>query len=106
MDGCLDKPKTSAPRLKTFVATYWFAPLIRLTTAITEVTLMTTPSSVRTLRSLWAQRLAVAISTASARFIVERRAMYGGARVPHATIRTRGSAYYTHPCRGCTYRPF
>src|SRR2546425_7849494 len=105
MEGCLDKLKTSAPRLKTFVATYWFAPLIRLTTAITEVTPMTTPSSVRTLRSLWAQRLAVAISTASARFIVERRAMYGGARLRHPTIRTRDPVYFTHGW-GCTYRLF
>src|SRR2546425_12498195 len=106
MDGCLDSPKTSAPRLNTLVATYWFAPLIRLTTAITEETPMTTPSKVRTLRSLCAQRLADAISTASAKFIVERRAMYGRARLPHPTVRTLGSVYYIDVCKGCTYQPF
>src|SRR5437762_13684404 len=69
MDGCFDTPKTSAPRLKTFVATYWFAPLMRLTTAITAATPITTPRSVSTLRSLCAHKLDVAIATASERFI-------------------------------------
>src|SRR5216117_1447541 len=75
MEGCLDNPKTSAPRRKTRVATYWLAPLIRLTTAITAATPMTTPISVRTLRSLCAQRLEVAIATASEKFIVDGLAM-------------------------------
>ena len=69
MEGCFDTPKTSAPRLKTFVATYWFAPLMRLTTAITAATPITTPRSVSTLRSLCAHKLDVAIATASERFI-------------------------------------
>src|SRR5215475_7762542 len=78
MEGCLDRPKTSAPRRKTLVATYWFAPLMRLTTAMTAATPMTTPMSVRTLRSLWAQRLEAEIATASERFIVEGLAMVKG----------------------------
>src|SRR5882724_2032430 len=69
MEGCFDTPKTSAPRLKTFVATYWFAPLMRPTTAITAATPITTPRSVSTLRSLCAHKLDVAIATASERFI-------------------------------------
>src|SRR6266446_9376593 len=69
MEGCFDTPKTSAPRLKTFVATNWFAPLMRPTTAITAATPITTPRSVSTLRSLWAHKLDVAIATASERFI-------------------------------------
>src|SRR5437667_5665653 len=69
MEGCFDTPKTSAPRLKTFVATYWFAPLMRLTTAITAATPITTPRSVSTLRRLCAHKLDVAIATASERFI-------------------------------------
>src|SRR6267143_150312 len=73
MEGCLERPKTSAPRRKTRVATYWLAPLIRLTTAITEVTPMTTPMSVSTLRSLCAHRLDVAIDTASVRCMVDAR---------------------------------
>src|SRR5258708_23116823 len=73
MDGCLERPKTSAQRRKTRVARYWLAPLIRLTTAMTEVTPMTTPISVSTLRNLCAQRLDVAIDTASARCMVEAR---------------------------------
>src|SRR5437763_447389 len=64
MDGCLDKPKTSAPRRNTRVATYRFAPLIKLTTAMTADTPMTTPTSVRTLRSLCAHRLDVEMATA------------------------------------------
>src|SRR6266478_2711073 len=69
IEGCLDTPKTSAPRRKTRVATYWFAPLIKLTTAITAATPITTPRSVRTLRSLCAHKLDVAIFTASEKFI-------------------------------------
>src|SRR5204862_2373552 len=92
MEGCLDNPKTSAPRRKTRVATYWLAPLIRLTTAITAATPMTTPISVRTLRSLCAQRLEAEIATASEKFIVdglamsERRDRIG----PHRNIRRGG----------------
>ena len=51
--------------------------MIRLTTAMTAATPMTTPSRVRMLRSLCAHRLSVAIATASEKFI--RRA-----RVPAA----------------------
>src|ERR1700733_4421002 len=69
IEGVLATPKTSAPRRKTRVATYWFAPLIRLTTAITAATPITTPSSVRTLLNLWAHRLEVEIATASEKFI-------------------------------------
>src|SRR5215471_2698878 len=96
MEGCFDSPKTSAPRLKTFVATYWFAPLIRLTTAMTAATPMTTPISVRTLRSLCAHRLEEAIATASERFIVEglamvpRRDRFG----PHPNIRREKARSY------------
>src|SRR6266705_329045 len=72
MDGCLDKPKTSAPSRNTRVATYWFAPLIKLTTAMTADTPMTTPTSVSTLRSLCAQRLEVEMATASEKFMVLR----------------------------------
>src|SRR5215475_11385994 len=92
MEGCLETPKTSAPRLKTFVATYWLAPLIRLTTAITAATPMTTPMSVRTLRSLCAQRLEEAIATASERFIVDGLAMGQGRDRfgPHPNIRSNG----------------
>src|SRR6202035_687080 len=86
MEGCLERPKTSAPRRKTRVATYWLAPLIRLTTAITEVTPMTTPISVRTLRSLCAQRLDVAIDTASVRCMLDARGI-GVASLP--------TSYYT-----------
>src|SRR5262245_62104697 len=70
MDGCLDKPKTSAPSRNTRVATYWFAPFIKLTTAITADTPMTTPINVSTLRSLCAHRLEVEIATASNKFMV------------------------------------
>src|SRR5258707_4756372 len=69
IEGCLDSPKTSAPRRNTRVATYWLAPLIKLTTAITAATPITTPSSVSTLRSLCAHKLDVAIFTASEKFI-------------------------------------
>src|ERR1700736_669813 len=73
MEGCLDKTKTSAPRLNTLVATYLFAPLIKLTTAITEATPMTTPMSVSTLRSLCAHKLLVAMTTDSEKFIGGQR---------------------------------
>src|SRR6266404_4119388 len=86
MEGCLESPKTSAPRRKTRVATYWLAPLIRLTTAMTEVTPMTTPISVSTLRNLCAQRLDVAIDTASARCMVDARG------IPVASV---PPSYYT-----------
>src|SRR5215472_5392197 len=72
IDGCLDSPKTSAPNRNTRVATYWFAPLIRLTTAITADTPMTTPISVSMLRSLCAHRLEVEMATASEKFMVLR----------------------------------
>src|SRR6516162_11966568 len=72
MDGCLDNPKTSAPSRNTRVATYWFAPLIKLTTAMTADTPITTPTRVRTLRSLCAQRLEVEMATASEKFMVLR----------------------------------
>src|ERR1700720_4373166 len=87
MEGCLESPNTSAPRRKTRVATYWLAPLMRLTTAMTEVTPMTTPISVSTLRSLCAQRLEVAIETASVRCMVDARGI-AVASVP--------TSYYTH----------
>src|SRR5712675_1736709 len=86
MEGCLDRPKTSAPSRKTRVATYWFAPLIKLTTAITEVTPMTTPIRVSTLRSLCAHKLDVAIDTASVRCMVDARGIEVGARL---------TSYYT-----------
>src|SRR5436853_6129886 len=88
MEGCLDRPKTSAPRRKTRVATYWFAPLMRLTTAITAATPMTTPMSVRTLRSLCAHRLEAEMATASEKFIVVGRGIEpGDTTAPHANIR-------------------
>src|SRR5882762_3891967 len=88
MEGCLDSPKTSAPRRKTRVATYWFAPLIRLTTAMTAATPITTPISVSTLRSLCAQRLEAEIATASDKFIVVGRGIEpGDTNAPHPNIR-------------------
>src|SRR5213593_3272302 len=88
MEGCLDNPKTSAPRRKTRVATYWLAPLIRLTTAITAATPMTTPISVRMLRSLCAQRLEAEMATASDKFIVVGRGIEpGDTNAPHPNIR-------------------
>src|SRR6267154_3228561 len=88
MDGCLERPKISAPRRKTRVATYWFAPLMRLTTAMTAATPITTPTSVRTLRSLWAQRLEAEIATASERFMVVGRGIEpGDTTAPHPNIR-------------------
>src|SRR2546421_3705576 len=96
MEGCLDNPKTSAPRRKTRVATYWLAPLIRLTTAITAATPMTTPISVRTLRSLWAQRLEAEIATASDKFMVVGRGIEpGDTKAPHPNIRVNRSRYFS-----------
>src|SRR5260370_8977450 len=89
MEGCLDSPKTSAPRRKTRVATYWFAPLIKLTTAITAATPITTPTSVRMLRSLCAQRLEAEMATASDKFIVVGRGIDpGDTNAPHPNIRS------------------
>src|SRR6267378_7823125 len=88
IEGCLDTPKTSAPRRNTRVATYWFAPLIRLTTAMTAATPITTPISVKTLRSLCAQRLEAEIATASDKFIVLGRGIEpGDTNAPHPNIR-------------------
>src|SRR5215471_645824 len=107
MEGCFDSPKTSAPRRKTRVATYWFAPLIKLTTAITAATPMTTPSSVSTLRSLCAQRLEVAIATASEKFIVDGRAMVRSGRdafALHPNIRREEGQSYAGNVEGKTKR--
>src|SRR6516164_5510821 len=92
IDGCLDNPKTSAPNRNTRVATYWFAPLIKLTTAMTADTPMTTPTSVRTLRSLCAQRLEVEMATASEKFIVlrDRKAVAGPGELAGAWARVVG----------------
>src|SRR5260370_965171 len=88
MEGCLDSPNTSAPRRNTRVATYWFAPLIRLTTAMTAATPMTTPISVSTLRSLCAHRLEAEMATASDKFIVVGRGIEpGDTNAPHPNIR-------------------
>src|SRR5216683_2512140 len=88
MEGCLERPKTSAPRRKTRVATYWLAPLMRLTTVITAATPITTPMSVRTLRSLCAQRLEAEMATASDKFIVVGRGIEpGDTTAPHPNIR-------------------
>src|SRR6266446_10860194 len=88
MEGCLDNPKTSAPRRKTRVATYWLAPLIRLTTAITAATPITTPTSVSTLRSLCAHRLEAEMATASDKFIVVGRGIEpADTNAPHPNIR-------------------
>src|SRR6266478_6868010 len=95
MEGCLERPKTSAPRRKTRVATYWFAPLIRLTTAITAATPITTPTSVKTLRSLCAQRLEAEIATASDKFIVVGRGIDpGDTNAPHPNIRAYSLRYF------------
>jgi len=48
---------------------------MRLTTAMTAAMPMTTPMTVRTLRSLWAQRLEAEMATASEKFIVDARAI-------------------------------
>src|SRR5882762_8705476 len=99
MEGCLDSPKTSAPRRKTRVATYWFAPLIRLTTAHTAATPMTTPISVSTLRSLCAQRLEAEIATASDKFMVVGRGIApGDTTAPHPSIRAGGFWNYLSAC--------
>src|SRR6267154_3892535 len=95
IEGCWERPKTSAPRRKTRVATYWFAPLIRLTTAITAATPITTPTSVRTLRSLCAQRLEAEMATASERFIVVGRGIDpGDTNAPHPNIRAYSFRYF------------
>src|SRR6266568_6061273 len=95
MEGCLDRPKTSAPRRKTRVATYWFAPLMRLTTAITAATPMTTPISVRMLRSLCAHRLEAEMATASDKFIVVGRGIdHGDTNAPHTNIRAADPRNY------------
>src|SRR2546422_6606802 len=61
---------------------------MRLTTAITAATPITTPMSVRMLRSLCAQRLEAEMATASEKFIADARAIaWTGAREPHANIR-------------------
>src|SRR5216683_398094 len=99
MEGCLDSPKTSAPRRKTRVATYWFAPLIRLTTAITAATPMTTPISVRTLRSSCAHRLEAEMATASDKFIVVERGIEpGDTNGPHPNIRAGDLRNYLPIC--------
>src|SRR5438552_184429 len=99
MEGCLESPKTSAPRRKTRVATYWFAPLMRLTTAMTAATPITTPISVKTLRSLCAQRLEAEIATASAKFIVVGRGIEpGDTNAPHPNIRPGGLRNYVPTC--------
>src|SRR2546421_9126600 len=88
MEGCLESPKTSAPRRKTRVATYWFAPLMRLTTVMTAATPITTPISVKTLRSLCAHRLEAEMATASDKFIVVGRVIESGdTTAPHPNIR-------------------
>ena len=63
--GILETVKTSAPYLENLVVTYVFAPFTSVTTAITLVTPMTTPSSVSTERSLFAHSDCSAIFTAS-----------------------------------------
>src|SRR5256885_13513702 len=61
---------------------------MRLTTAITAATPMTTPISVRTLRSLCAQRLEAEMATASDKFIVVGRGIEpGDTNAPHPNIR-------------------
>src|ERR1700747_1377926 len=86
MEGCLERPKTSAPSRKTRVATYWFAPLMRLTTAMTEVTPITTPISVSTLRSLCAHKLDVAIDTASVKCMVDARGIVTSVLTSYYTL--------------------
>src|SRR6266478_1834178 len=61
---------------------------MRLTTAMTAATPMTTPISVSTLRSLWAQRLPVAIPTAS------RAMSREGTLIPHRNIRAAQRSNY------------
>src|SRR6266851_3675984 len=70
---------------------------MRLTTAMTAATPMTTPISVSTLRSLCAHRLPVAIPTASVRLIVDARAMSReGTLIPHPNIRAGVSGLELH----------
>src|SRR5438309_11661331 len=92
MEGCLESPKTSAPRRKTRVATYWFAPLMRLTTAMTGATPITTPTSVGTLRNLCAQRLEAEIATASDKLMLGGRGIEPDAtNTAHSNIRANSS---------------
>jgi hypothetical protein len=68
---------------------------MRLSTAMTAATPMTTPISVSTLRSLCAQRLPVAIPTAAVGLIVDARAMSReGILVPHPNIRAAQRSNY------------
>src|SRR5215470_6557031 len=61
---------------------------MRLTTAMTAATPITTPMSVRALRSLCAQRLEAEIATASEKFIVDGRAIsVERGKWPHPIIR-------------------
>src|SRR5947209_2425442 len=60
---------TSAPSVTTFSATYAFSPLMNVTTAITAATPMTIPSSVKTVRSLFAHNDARAMRIDSAKFM-------------------------------------
>src|SRR5207302_10536658 len=61
---------------------------MRLTTAMTAATPITTPISVRTLRSLCAQRLEAEMATASDKFIVVGRGIEpGDSNAPHPNIR-------------------
>src|SRR5271170_2740186 len=90
--------KTSAPRLpSTLLATKSFKPLTRLTTAITDVTPMTTPSSVSTLRILCAHRLAVAIRTASPSVmeVLPEMGSLGAMGVFRDALRARVLIHYT-----------
>src|SRR5208337_341335 len=63
--GILLTMNTSAPRLKTFSATYPLIPLTKVTTAMTADTPITTPNSVSTDLSLLAQSDSRAIRIAS-----------------------------------------
>src|SRR6266571_9550860 len=77
---------------------------MRLTTAMTAATPMTTPIRVSTLRSLWAQRLPVAIPTASVRLIVDARAMSREGTLPHPNIRGFLRIGHFRACRRITIR--
>src|SRR5436309_12287093 len=68
--------KTSAPRLKTFSATYPLMPLTNVTTAMTAATPITTPRSVKAERSLFAQSDCRAMRMASRKFIDRRFCAY------------------------------
>src|SRR3954466_6587801 len=60
---------TSAPRLKIFSATYPLIPFTKVTTAISADTAITTPSSVKSDRSLLAHKDCRAMRIASELFI-------------------------------------